>query len=161
MCKGGTGFSLYSELGEYLKVAIHYCSSYTWPSVSTSLSNMGAFRSVSQSTLCSEHLPDSECLCLCCTEKANERRLCVCACVSECVLLSEHTRLFVCIHVPACDIQHNCVDSNGPWEVSPSELRFEMKTCLFPAGILCLRYIIVRVGVMCKGGRVSWIRWAL
>lgn len=31
-----------------------------------------------------------------------------------CVCLSDHTWLFVCIHVPACDIQRYCVDSNGP-----------------------------------------------
>lgn len=79
-----------------------------------SLSNMGALRLVSQSTLCTDRRSDSECLCLCRTEKANARgKRYACACVSECVLLSEHTKYFVCVYVPACDIQHSCVDRNG------------------------------------------------
>lgn len=54
--------------------------------------------------------------------------------VCVCVCLSDHTWLFVRIHVPACDIQRYSVDSNGLREVSASQLRSEMKTRLFQLG---------------------------
>lgn len=38
----------------------------------------------------------------------------MCDGAGERVLLSEHTRSFIPLHVPVCDIQCNCVDSNEP-----------------------------------------------
>lgn len=118
------------------------------------LFSTGAFRLMSQSALCSGHLCDSSLTVVCSLcpfrrEKANERRKwCVCVC------LSDHTWLFVCIHVPACDIQRYCVDSNGPWEVSASPVEIWDENLFVPAGIWD---ILQResVSLMCKRGRVS------
>ncbi len=56
-------------------------------------------------------------VCVCAIQKRlmkEEDYVCAPVLVNARCVLSEHTSSFVCIHVPACDIQHNCVDSNGP-----------------------------------------------
>ena len=92
-------------------------------------------------------------VCVCSVKKRlmkEENYVCMCVCMC----LSDHTWLFVCIHVPACDIQRYCVDSNGPWEVSASPVEIWDENPFVPAGIWD---ILQResVSLTCKRGRVG------
>lgn len=77
--RGRNWLQLYSELSESANSLLFFLLHDLLCLIVMCLFDMGAFRLVSLSSLCSEHLSDSECLCLCRTAM---RRLCASVLVS-------------------------------------------------------------------------------